>query len=360
MSRRPWLLLGVAGAVLLLAVVGVLVVRNRSGGDRFVEAPRAEPAGQKLERGLLWVRDQQLLLRNMENDKDFEIRRTDSAGTYYNFPRWSPDGRSIAYVITTQFTAAPGQDWGSDVAISATDGSGERIVFKRSAPGTTVEGIAWSGDGRGLYLAILETTIRDNRFLGQTQRFVLLDIESGTEQPIGEEASYPTVSPDGSRIAYVTAGVNERPGGLWTARPDGSDARLVVRVPPEFDLIRAPKFSPDGSRIAFTAAKVGAGTAASPRQAVAHQPRPEPRRWPWEPRIAAAHGPPLDIWSVPAAGGPATRLTSFLAEDLAFAWSPDGTELALLAVTGLYVLPLPDGQPREIGPGALEAQVDWR
>ena len=106
--------------------------------------------------------------------------------------------------------------------------AGLTVNLTLSADGTTVEGIDWTPDGQGLYLTIIEPEIRDGRFVGSTMRLDRLDLASGTRTPIAQGAAYPTVARDGSRIAYLTYTGGNSPAGMWTARPDGSDARLIV------------------------------------------------------------------------------------------------------------------------------------
>ena len=53
------------------------------------------------------------------------------------------------------------------------------------------------------------------------------------------------------------------------------------------------------------------------------------------------------LWSVPAAGGTARRLTTG-SSDTAPAWSPDGTRLAFLRESQLHVLAADGGEPEQV------------
>jgi dipeptidyl aminopeptidase/acylaminoacyl peptidase len=104
----------------------------------------------------------------------------------------------------------------------------------------------------------------------------------------------PSWSPDGNQIAYPSK------GDIYVIDTDGSGGHTIVRLPgPDDD----PAWSPDGSTIAFS------------------------------------HGGDA-IYTVPAAGGPETRLASVQPGDGATepAWSPDGREIAYQSRATLWVM----------------------
>ena len=81
---------------------------------------------------------------------------------------------------------------------------------------------------------------------------------------------------------------------------------------------------------------------------------------PWQPRIAEAHGLPMDIWLIPAAGGTPQRLTHLSEDEPAPAWAPDGARMAVMATGGFYVVTVATGEARKLGLGAFGGQADWR
>jgi Tol biopolymer transport system component len=305
--------------------------------------------------GLLVVRDRQLLVRDMTSGTEREIRRA-PPGAFYAYPRWSPDGARIAYVVTTLPTGAPNEDWGSNVAVSAADGTDEQLVFQRGQSGTQVEGIEWTADGAGLYLGILEQEMRGGLPAGSKLALDRLDLASGARTTIAGDAAYPTAAPGGGRIAFLTFGNDGRPGGLWTARPDGTDRTLLLRAAnpgDRFAGLRWPRFSPDGSSIAFGAVEAANADLSPPACRTG-------LHWPWQPRIAAAHGPPIDIWLITSSGGEPRKVADLREDDPYLAWSPDGTAMAVIATCGLYRLSLGSEEPQKIGPGGTQLQIDWR
>lgn len=348
--RRLPLLLG-----LLPALVAALACGEKPKGDPGI-SDRPAPVQDNPSQGLLLVRGSSLLIRNMQSGVESEIKRSAAAEVAYYYPRWSPDGTRIAYVVNTQYTGAPGQNWGGDIMLSELNGSNERALLTRAAPGITIEGISWSADGRSIYAGILTTEIVNNRFIGQTFSLERIDVASGARSLVIEEAAQPAAARDGARLAYITFGTDSQPGGLWTAALDGSDRRLIVPTDDRFVLIVQPRWSPDGTRIAFAA--VSLGSTAVPERAPSRA--RAAWRWPWQAEPAAAHGLPQDIWTVPAAGGTPEKATFLVADEPSPAWSPDGSQIAVIATAGLYLIPSAGGPERKIGLGATTAQLDWR
>jgi len=144
----------------------------------------------------------------------------------------------------------------------------------------------------------------------------------------------PNLGPD--RIAFVYG------GDVWTAdRSGGNVARLTATPAVE----EHPHFSPDGKRIAFTSNRNGE-TAVYVVEATGGM----PRRLTWHPSGATVRGWTTDgkavlfastrntapvpynrLWTVPATGGPATRLSAQWGYDGSF--SPDGRRIALDRMT---------------------------
>ncbi len=147
----------------------------------------------------------------------------------------------------------------------------------------------------------------------------------------------PTVSPDGSRCAYVLSWIDEK-GSEPRARiyHVGLGAPAAAAVPRAFtqgDNDGHPRFSPDGASLAFL--RAGANDSGSTRQ----------------------------IWLMPAGGGEAAQLTELAGGVREFSWSPDSGRLAVVSDVE------PGGHPREPDlPSAKEAHriryrhdaIGWR
>ena len=106
------------------------------------------------------------------------------------------------------------------------------------------------------------------------------------------EATSPSWSPDGTRIAfqnYDASGFYN----VWTIAPDGSGATQLTRGGYDH---REPAWSPDGTRIVFSSDRAGSGF--------------------------------YNVWTVNVRTGEYERRTSGSAHEIYPAWSPDGTRIA--------------------------------
>jgi dipeptidyl aminopeptidase/acylaminoacyl peptidase len=122
----------------------------------------------------------------------------------------------------------------------------------------------------------------------------------------------PTISPDGSRIAYVLRTQDteaDRPvSALWRVGTDGGDPVRLTRGNSD----SAPAWSPDGTRLAF---------------------------------LRAADGP-AQMWLLPADGGEPEALTTLPLGAGRPVWSPDGTRIAFAAAVDTEAAEGEDGDAR--------------
>ena len=156
-------------------------------------------------------------------------------------PAWSPDGRHIAYVLK-----------GADsevIHMMDTDGSHDRPLTP--ATQRTIHP-AWSRDSA----RILYCTDDDLKPpLKNTSEIYSIDLATLTAKPIisGGVNTYPSLSPDGTRIAFrrMLPGNNSE---VFIAASDGTQVRNLTNHP-AFD--GWPDWSPDGQRIAFASNRDG-------------------------------------------------------------------------------------------------------
>jgi Tol biopolymer transport system component len=228
-------------------------------------------------------------------------------------PDWSPDGRSLAAVVSTEPSQA--------VIIRSMD-SGEEREYRVGERTIRSGGLRWAPDGKAVVVPASEA--------GKGENLMRIDVETGqvtSLTPRPDLGGWPRfeLSRDGSVIFYVTP----------PALPDVNDmngARLVsrdLRSGQETQIIQkqglfAGVVSPDGQRLL----------------------------------IAAWEGGSLVLLVMPAAGGEAREVVRI--EGLSFpgspSWTPDGRSVAYLkAVKGkqgpweMWRVGVDGGEPQRMG-----------
>lgn len=226
-----------------------------------------------------------------------------------DFPAWSPDGRTVAFV------RYGGQSSADGLYLISADGGNPRLVLAGEWATT-----CWSPDGRWLVFSV---AYGGRMYKVKTNGDSLTALTDSSDR----ECFHPDWSEKAGLIAFDSQ--KDDPKGtsvLWLMRPDGSHKRDISQH--GVGEWRMPSWSPDGSRIVFA-------------------------RW----YLGGPDEPDLAI--VDSCGKNEVRLTSDTAWDEAPAWSPDGKSIAFCRSesrlgTSTYricVLNLEDGSRRYVTEG---------
>jgi serine/threonine-protein kinase len=299
------------------------------GEERLVEDaynPAAAPDGKRIafdapREGTrrIWVADDHG--RNAQ-----QVSLDSSEAVAHLVPRWSPDGRRIAFQevehtrfdirtvdVATRASAAVTDDAFQDIN-PVWDASGRAVLFSSSrAGGMNVWRVPVGADGRptgppeqittGAGQDVqLSAPARDGRLaftvLQLNADLWRLPVDPATGRPRG--ASEPVVattredsrgswSPDGSLVAFNSDRAGDM--NIWVhSMADGTDRQITRGPGGDYQ----PRWSPDGRRIAFFSARGGNA----------------------------------DIWIVELADGRLTRLTTSPWLDINPVFSPDGKRIA--------------------------------
>ena len=148
---------------------------------------------------------------------DGTVRRLETGFTESTDPRWSPDGRTIA------FSCSMGRGEESDVCVVPADGGPVRNLTTAWPldPGSPM----WSGDGRTIYFSA-DTRGNAHLFAVQAAGGEVRQVTQGERQLRGF-----TLSGDGHTVAYTASDVTH-PAELYvaplTARGPGAERRLTT------------------------------------------------------------------------------------------------------------------------------------
>ncbi len=185
-----------------------------------------------------------------------------------------------------------------------------------------------------------------------------------------EDGSYPTWSPDGTRIAFRS----DRDGNfeIYVMDADGSNP---VNLTDHSASERSPAWSPDGTKILFTSNRDGNeevyvmdADGSSPTN-LTNNPALDAGRPAWSPdgtRIAFAstRDDDFEIYSMAADGTDQIRLTDEPAFDLLPSWSPNGTRIAFRSArdgnSEIYVMDADGSNPVNLTDhSASDSEPSW-
>jgi dipeptidyl aminopeptidase/acylaminoacyl peptidase len=247
-----------------------------------------------------------------------------------NQPRWSPDGKTIAFISAREERT---QIW----RISPFGGEAEKLTESKSG----VQSFQWSPDGSKIaYVAQREQTPEEERRIKEKDdaqevdknfrmtRIWVFDVAAKkATEIVKDELQVGDVqwSPDGISLAYTATPTPKADDG---SRSDiyivpsagGTPRKLLENAGPD----AGPRWSPDGKSIAFVSRSTD--------------------------RISTGQ---MTLKIIPAEGGsPREILTNFLYQPSAATWSPDGRTLwftsSVRTTSQLFSVPATGGTPKQV------------
>ncbi len=231
-----WLGLGIWILALLFAV-------TPTSSDKQ-KLPSESSDGQHEVEKIAFVRGEWSMIMPAEYNIRIYVMNADGAGERpltpageYRSPKWSPDGRNIAFV-----SARTGY---SDINLMDGDGSNYRRVTSLRGE---VLSLTWSPDGQKIAFDFVPT----ERLKLHVMDIYVLALGGGGMQQIAEGGVQPAWSPNGKRIAFAS----NRDGNseIYVMNADGSDAQRLTNHKAE-DLF--PAWSSEGNKIAFVSNRDG-------------------------------------------------------------------------------------------------------
>jgi len=253
-----------AGAVLAVAAGALLTAaafhsserpsRNSSAEETRTTAivPVTSTAGEKWHPAIspdgsrvayAWKRDGvEIHVSDLHSRHTSQVK---GAGNAASYPRWAPDGRSLAFV------RGFASDEGPQVAVSvvAVDGGEPRTLWQAGSA-FVGSGLSWSPDGR--YLAV---SARSSS--AEPLRIMILDVSTLTRRWLTDPDSaggdtLPAFSPDGASLAFVRSAGPE--SALQVVQIDTGEVR---RLPAGRHQVGDMTWSDEGASLIFTSLHAG-------------------------------------------------------------------------------------------------------
>jgi len=361
-DEGTWISLDVSpdGKTIVFELLGDLYTLPIEGGEAkrlteglpFDSQPRYSPDGK-------WI----AFLSDRDGAENAWIMRADGTEpkqlskdkkTLFASPAWTPDGD---YVIASRHPDYIGtfELWMYHVQ----GGSGLQLTKAQPQPNTPMAnrhnamGVEASPDGKYLYYARKTGGFAYN-MMGFPWQIARKDRKTGDEDIITQApggAVRPVLSPDGTKLVYGTRfetntalrlrdlNTGEDRWLIYPVQRDDMESRFTR------DLLPTYAFTPDGKEVVVSFGgkihRVNVETG-------------EARNVPFTAQVSLDVGPLLDFPTRVEEGPVRARLIQGPVQ------SPDGKRLAFSALTHLYVMDLPNGQPKRVTQAnAREFQPAW-
>ena len=215
-------------------------------------------------------------------------RRLSAEGFTANAPRWSPDGKTLAFLSTRSAEVAAGEQAKAQIFLLPMSGGGEAQALTKLKNG--VQTYQWSPDGTRIVCVALA---------GPSDGSAPADRKSDVRHY--------------THIRYKfndTGWFDDKRRHLWVVTVASGEAKQITDGQNWNDT--DPQWSPDGTRIAFVSDRTGKAYDDSEN---------------------------TDVWVIPGSGGELTKISDHAFQDEEPRWSPDGKEIAFNGQTQRHQFP---------------------
>ncbi len=256
----------------------------------------------------------------------------------------SPDGNQILLTYAPPWKR-PDQVIYPSLYLLPMDGSGDpQPIFKNINPNEAFFNPSWAPDGKSIYASHFIPGTGDQNNSG-VYMVVRVSLDGGV-QTLLKDAEWPSLSADGTKIAYLSAFDGSLVNELYLADSSGANPAALLK-PRAYPAVDDHFFAADGKSIIFSAVNQAPQPTSSFFDRI------------FGIQIASAHAIPSDWYSVPVTGGNPQRLTNLNDTGMYACVSPDGKHIAFISKSGLYEMN-PDGTGiTRLSDMVATGTVDW-
>jgi dipeptidyl aminopeptidase/acylaminoacyl peptidase len=279
-----FLLLGILGSKPICAQIKRGTVPEDYFSFEVISDPHLSPDGKEVAYVLTTV-DQKKNRREssiwlLPTDRSAAPRRLSAEGFSSSYPRWSPDGKTLASVSARNPDASTGEAPKAQIYLLPMIGGGEGVALTKlkngvqsyqwSPDGTRIVVVSHSGLNDGIVAADRKSDVRHyTHFIyklsdtgwddGKRQHLWVVNARDGEVKQITEGQDWndtdPQWAPDGTRIAFVS----DRTGKAYDSIRNNTDVwvvpasgGLLTKISDHDFADESPRWSPDGKQILFT------------------------------------------------------------------------------------------------------------
>ena len=288
------------------------------------------------------------------NNYDVQIHRLNLTDGIVNVLYRAPIGGNIYYTsvsrdgqrLAMSYSPPSGSDPNvvQGIYVMSADGlATPQLLFTPPTPQDQYTQVEWSPDGQYVYCTHVNYVLPDDDNNRVTPLYTIyrMHYPDGQLELVAEQAFWPRLSPDGSRLVYVSIDPLSEEQELQLADADGQNSHAVPLSGPYIPEEKsAPLFAPDGKSLLFSGNVEGESYL--------------PNLWD---RLAGvtpvrADDENSDWWSVPIEGGKITKLTNIRHAGLYASPSPDRMFLAIFSKDNIFAM-RPDGTDLTVLLGGL-------
>ena len=168
---------------------------------------------------------------------------------------------------------------------------------------------------------------------------------SGAAQPLLADSFWPSISPDGSKIAYVYSDPKSFSNDLYIADANGQNKKALT-TPGVTAPVDAHIFSKDGKTVYFSMVDTQQPVRFNPLDFLGI-------------KTVSAHNVPSDWYKVPVEGGKIERVTTVSDTGMSGSISPDSTRLTFISNNGLFAVKTDGSDLVKLSDQTFEGSISW-